>query len=295
MKRNEYILEKPVVVAIDFNNFLFQSYYGEKLYNSKGQNVNAIRGFFYKLRELKEALNPNYIVICNDVSRESTFRRKLCKTYKANRKQKDDDILFQMKYTLHLCGLLGYPIINHVEYEADDVLGMVSRYCMDHDMYCILVSSDKDLYQLVNDSVYVYSPRNKEYVDGEWLMEKYSLTPDQWIELKVIQGDHSDNIVGIPGIGEVTALKLMREYQSIENIYNHLNELQTRTKMLLENGKDSIPLTKTLVTIITDYTKLNINEESFRRKPIAYDRIDAALAELEIYSLGDIMQYSLYK
>ena len=200
-----------------------------------------------------------------------------------------------MKYTLHLCALLGYPIINHAEYEADDALGMVSRYCMDHDMYCILVSSDKDLYQLVNDSVYVYSPRNKEYVDGEWLMEKYSLTPDQWIELKVIQGDHSDNIVGIPGIGEVTALKLMREYHSIENIYNHLNELQARTKMLLENGKDSIPLTKTLVTIITDYAKLNINEESFQRKPIAYDGIDAALAELEIYSLGDIMQYSLYK
>ena len=289
------ILEKPVVLAIDFNNFLFQSYYGEKLFNSKGQNINAIRGFFYKLRELKEALNPDVIVICNDISRESTFRRKLCKTYKANRKSKDDDILFQMKYTLHICGLLGYPIINHVEYEADDVLGMVSRYCMDNDMYCILVSSDKDLYQLVNDLVYVYSPRNKEYVDGEWLMEKYNLTPDEWIELKILQGDHSDNIVGVPGIGEVTALKLIREYHSVENIYSHLKELQERTRLLMEKGKNLIDLTRTLVTIITDYTKLDIDHKSFQRKSVQVDEIEQVLSELEIYSLYNVMQYSLYK
>ena len=283
-----------LVVAIDFNNFFFQSYYGEKLYNSKGNNINAIKTFFFKLKNIKDSLNPDYLVLCNDLSRERTFRRKLYKEYKANRKPKDDDAVYQMRCVEQLCSLLGFPFINKEEYEADDIMGMISKYCNENDLQCILVSSDRDLYQLVGSNVYVYSPRLKEYIDDGWLMENYGVTPEQWIELKILQGDRSDNIPGINGIGEVSALKLIKEYHTIEGIYNHLGYLKPKLKQLLLDGKAIIPLTRELVTIVTDHTKIELSEDQLKRLELFKSEAEEVLKELEIPSLLDVFRYSLY-
>ena len=283
-----------LVVAIDFNNFFFQSYYGEKLYNSKGNNINAIKTFFFKLKNIKDSLNPDYLVLCNDLSRERTFRSKLYKEYKANRKPKDDDAVYQMRCVEQLCSLLGFPFINKEEYEADDIMGMISKYCNENDLQCILVSSDRDLYQLVGSNVYVYSPRLKEYIDDGWLMENYGVTPKQWIELKILQGDRSDNIPGINGIGEVSALKLIKEYHTIEGIYNHLGYLKPKLKQLLLDGKAIIPLTRELVTIVTDHTKIELSEDQLKRLELFKSEAEEVLKELEIPSLLDVFRYSLY-
>ena len=109
-----------LVLAIDFNNILFGSYYGAPLINSKGMNVNAIKGFFFKLRSLKETFNPDYIVMANDLSREKTFRRRMYPPYKAQRKPHDEDIITQLKYGQQLAALMGYKFINNELYEADD-------------------------------------------------------------------------------------------------------------------------------------------------------------------------------
>lgn len=143
----------------------------------------------------------------------------------------------KMKYASQIAALLGYKFINNELYEADDVLGMISKYATDNNMDMIISSSDKDMYQLINSNVFIWSHRNKEIIDDEWMRDKYQLTPSQWIELKMLQGDKSDNIPGIQGVGEVTALKLMQQYKSIEGIYHHIGSLKPSLREVLKNGE----------------------------------------------------------
>ena len=284
---------KKVVLLIDFNNVLIGSYYGQKLVNSKGVNVNAIKGFFFRIKSLKDMFDPDYIVIANDISREKTFRRKLYKPYKAQRKPLDEDIMIQMRYAQQIAALLGYPFINNELYEADDIAGMVAMFAEENGMDIIISSSDRDLYQLVTDHTFIMSPKNKDLVDKDWMLDQYHLTPDQWIELKMLQGDRSDNIPGIPGIGEVTALKLMIQFGSIENIYNNLDKVNPKIKELLVQNKDVLPLTRELVTIIRDHTKIGLTADMFNRQEIYTHEIFSLLAELELNSLFNVMSYSL--
>lgn len=287
-------MENKLILGIDFNNLLFGSYYGEKLINSKGMNVNAIKGFFFKMKSLKDIFDPDYIIMANDISRSKTFRRKLYKPYKAQRKEHDEDVLLQMKYASQISSLLGYPFINNEIYEADDILGMISKYADEHNMTFIAVSSDADLYQLITDNVFIYSHKNKDLIDKDWMFNKYKLTPDQWIEFKMLKGDRSDNIPGIPGVGEVTALKLMQQFGSIDSIYSHLGYLKPSLRELLKKHEDILPLTRELVTIITDYTKIGFTEEMLKPNERFEQEIYNILEELEIYSLFNIMNYSLF-
>ena len=284
---------RPLILGIDFNNMVFGSYYGEKLINSKGINTNAIKGFFMKLKSLKDSLNPDYIVFANDLSRDRTFRRKLYKPYKAQRKEHDPDIMLQLKYTAQIAALIGYKFINNEMYEADDVLGMISKYTTDNNMDMILASSDKDMYQLINNNVYIWNHRNKELIDEDWMMGKYQLTPAQWIELKMLQGDKSDNIPGINGVGEVTALKLMQQYKSIEGIYHHIGSLKPSLREVLKNGQNILPITRELVTIVTDYNKIGLTQEMINHNEKCPNELFALLQELELFSLYNVMNYSL--
>lgn len=285
--------DRKLVIGIDFNNMVFGSYYGQSLINSKGMNVNAIKGFFFKIKALKEMFNPDYIVICNDLSREKTFRRKIYKPYKAQRKTHDADIMLQLKYAAQIAALLGYPFINNEYYEADDILGMISRFTSDHDMDMIIASSDKDMYQLVSDKTFILSPKNKDLIDESWMMDNYKLTPQQWIELKMLQGDRSDNIPGIPGVGEITALKLMQQFGSIDGIYQHLGSLKPSLKDMLVKGESVLPITRELVTIVTDYTKIGLTEEMLQRNEIFLNELFSVLEELELHSLFNVVNYSL--
>lgn len=284
---------KPLILGIDFNNMMFGSYYGESLINSKGINVNAIKGFFFKIKSLKDALSPDYIIFANDLGRDRTFRRKLYKPYKAQRKPSDPDIVIQLNYASQIAALIGYPFINNEIYEADDILGMVSKFATDNNMEMIIASSDKDLYQLVNDDVYIFSPRDKELIDRDWLYQKYQLTPSQWIELKMLQGDRSDNIPGIDNVGEVTALRLMQQYQSIENVYKNLGSLKPSLRDTLQAGQSRLSLTRELVTIITDYNQIGLTLSMLEFKERYIKELFDLLEELQLYSLYNVMNYSL--
>lgn len=285
---------KKLVVAIDFCNFVFLSYYSEKLLNSKGENVNAVRGFFFKLRSIKDSLNPDLIVFANDLSRERTFRRKLCKSYKAQRKPHDPDISNQMSKINQMCALIGYPFINNELYEADDILGMISKYNTERDVNTIIVSSDRDLYQLVNDHTFILSPKSNDFVDKAFMAEKYQLTPDQWIDYKILKGDPSDNITGIPGIGDTTALKLMQRFGSIDSIYSKMSDHSPGVRNLLTAGKHLIPLTRELVTIVTDYTKIGLTDEMMQPLERYQNEVYSLIEEWELYSLFNVMNYSLF-
>lgn len=284
-----------IVLCIDFNNVVFMSYYSQPLLNSKNMNVNAIKGFFYKLKSYIETFNPTHIVVCNDISRSKTFRRKMYKAYKSQRKESDPDIVLQMEYVSRLISLLGIPIINNELYEADDLLGMISRLVSENmeDTDTVIVSSDRDLYQLIDDHTFIMNPKNGEIIDSYWLEDNYKLTPDQWIELKMLQGDRGDNIPGIPGIGEVSALRLITEYNDIENVYKHLNQVKPKISDLLIRHKDDLDLMRKLVTIVTDYKLLDLNLDMLKMKDPIASEILLILNELELYSLINIFNYDL--
>lgn len=288
------IVLRKLILIIDFNNVLFTSYYGQKLINQHGYNVNAVKGFFTKLKNLKDIFDPDFIVFARDLSRVKTFRRKLFPDYKAQRKPMDPDIFSQMKMTQQIVALLGFSIISHELYEADDIIGMISRFGEEHEMDSIIISSDRDMYQLITDHTFVMSPRNSDLIDKNYLQEHYQLTPDQWIELKILQGDRSDNIPGIPGIGEVTALQLMQQYGSIQNIYQSMDQLKPKIQSLLTKYQDTLDLTRKLVTIETDYTLIDLKEEMLYRHDVFTNEVWDILADQQLYSLFDIMQYSLF-
>ena len=202
-------------------------------------------------------------------------------------------MITQIKYARQIGSLLGYPFINHESYEADDILGMISKYAFDNDIDMIIASSDKDLYQLINDNVFIFSPRGKEIIDSTWLQEKYRLNASQWIEMKMLMGDPSDNIPGIGGIGEITAVRLLQQYQTIDNIYNSLGQLKPSLRDALQSGKEKLPLMRELVTIITDYNIIHLQASMLERNEVYADELFKVLEDLELPSLHNVMEYSL--
>lgn len=280
-------------LLIDFNNVLYSHYYTKPLANSKGQNIHAIKGFLMRLKSLREIYNPKYIVICNDVSRERTFRRELYKGYKAQRGVTDSDVRWQAQRTLQILALMGYPILGNERFEADDFIGMTSALCSELGMQTVIVSADKDLYQLIDQNTSIWSFRKGITIDEDYLMKEYGLRPDQWIELKILQGDKSDNIPGIGGVGEKTALQLMKGFGSIQGIYNNITKLSPSLKDKLMAGKENIPLSRKLVTIVRDYKMMGIDESVLARTEPFINEVYEVLAELEIPSLFNIIRYDL--
>ena len=274
-----------LILGIDFNNMVYGSSYSTPLYNSHGQNVSAIKGFFMKFQTLYENINPDYVLFANDLSRTNTFRRKIFPQYKSQRRPTNEDLVFQMQKTSILVNALGFKFLNNQLYEADDILGMVSKWCEDNGHQMIIVSTDRDLYQLISPSTQIYSFIKHELINEEYLEEHYQLKPDQWIELKMLQGDSSDNIPGIKGIGTTIALKLFQEFGSIENIYSNLDKLKNGVRDKLVNGKGSLPLMRELVTVVTDYTKINFDLKQLERAEPDYQTISSALYYLQIPSL----------
>lgn len=287
------MIENKKILAIDFNNVFFASYYSQKLYNSKGMNVNAIKGFFMKLQNLKAMFDPDFIVIASDVSRQSTFRRKMYPEYKGTRKSHDSDITEQMKYAHQMMALLGLPVLNNELYEADDILGMVSKLGEKLGYDTIIVSSDRDLYQLISEHTCIYSFRQNEIIDLEYMRNNYKLTPNQWIEYKMLQGDRSDNIPGVEGIGPKMALQLMQTFGSIDNLYMNIEFLSKNLKARLLKARNNLNFVRKLVTIITDYTILDINEKSLYRNSPYPDELFQLINDIEVYSLINVMKFSL--
>ena len=286
-------VQRKTMIGIDFVNVMFAGYYTGKLVNGRGQNVNAVKTFFFKLKSLKDLFNPDHIVTVSDVGRERTFRRKLYRDYKANRKPKDDDIMAQLKMASRLCALAGYPNLDNELYEADDILGMMSKYANENGMDMIIVSSDQDMYQLLGGTTYIYSPRGRELIDEAWLYEKYRLAPDQWVDLKMLKGDPSDNIPGVEGVGEVTALKLMHQYGSLDGILRHMNQLKPSLRESIKKWMDFMPVSRELVTIVTDYNLIGFTDDAVKMNEPWRDELFNELDSLELPSLTNVFKYSL--
>ena len=230
------------VLAIDGNSLLNRAYYGVMPLNAPdGTPTNALYGFINILNKLKSEQAPDIVYVAQDL-RAPTFRHKMYGEYKANRSGMPDGLAAQLPLYneyLDLCGIVRYALEG---YEADDLLGALGRLCENAGHDCVIVTGDRDAFQLVSERVSVLHVSSRmgrtetKLYTPEVIFETYGLTPAQLIDLKALMGDKSDNIPGVAGVGEKTALDLMRRFGNLETIYSSLDGLTPSLKAKLENG-----------------------------------------------------------
>ncbi len=241
---------------LDAYALIYRSYYAfikNPRYNSAGLNTSAIYGFTNTLIEILQKENPSHIGVVFDPP-TPTFRHKLYKEYKANRDETPEDIRKSVPYIKEIIKKFNIPIVQVDNYEADDVIGAIAKKVEKEGFQVYMMTPDKDYAQLLSDNIFMYKPKRfgneAEVVTVEKICEKYHITdPIQVIDILALWGDSADNIPGAPGIGEKTAIKLISEYGSVENVYKNIDNLKGKQKENLINFKEQIELSKFLVTI----------------------------------------------
>lgn len=288
------------ILVIDSNSIFNRAFYGIKLLSTKtGKFTNAIYGFIVTLEKLKAQINPDIIICAFDLP-QKTFRNEIYSGYKQNRHGMPNELASQLPDLQNLIEYLGYKIVTCEGYEADDILGTIANICNKNDDYkCILATGDRDILQLVskNVSVNMAITRNQKtettLYDENKIKEEYGISPSQLIDVKALQGDTSDNIPGVKGIGQKTALKLISEYESIDNIYNNINSLTIKDtlKNKLIEGKDLAYMSRALGKIYTE-VPINKNLENYSPSNPDIDKAVKLMKDLEFFSLINKMNLS---
>ncbi|MFI5240365.1 MAG: DNA polymerase I [Candidatus Saccharimonadia bacterium] len=266
----------PKLVLVDGNALFHRAYHAiPYLTNAEGTPTNAVYGFTNILLKMMGDLKPEYVVIAWDHSGQ-TFRNELYPEYKATRVKAPDDLYAQIPIVKELVSVLGLPLIELENYEADDIIGTLAAQAKG--VQTIIVTGDRDELQLVSDSTEVdlYNPSTgqSETYDVAKMIERYGLTPAQFIDLKALKGDASDNIPGVAGIGEKTAMSLISQYHSLDGVYTHIDEITGKLKERLVSDKETAYLSRQLSEIVCDApVKLKLSEAEVGH----YDK--AALAE----------------
>ena len=242
------------IVLVDGNNLLFRSYYataysGNFMNNSKGFPTNGLYGLVNMLNKIIKDENPKYMLVAFDKGK--TFRHEEYKEYKEGRIKMPEDLAKQFVVAKELLPKMGIKCLEVENYEADDIIGTYSKMISDTNNKGLIVSSDKDLLQLINKNNTVKLLKSHDYImmDENEFKKEYGLDPIKMIDLKGLMGDSSDNIPGVKGIGEKTALKLLQKYNTIEGLYENIEELSGSTKDKLVDGKNSAFMSKKIATI----------------------------------------------
>ncbi len=278
------------LLAIDGNSILNRAFYGIRLLsNKKGVFTNAVFGFMNIYLKNISDIEPDAVAVAFDL-RSPTFRHKAAAYYKANRKGMPEELAQQLPIVKELLGLMGVKVVECEGYEADDVLGTLSKLCSDNGDKCYVLTGDRDSLQLIDDNVTVLLATNKETIHytPQKFMEDYGFEPIKLIDLKALMGDSSDNIPGVAGIGEKTASSLIKEYGTIEKLYEVYEDssLTKGVKTKLANGIDSAKESKWLATIVRD-APIDKVLTDYIPSPADNAAISSLLTELEMFKLLD--------
>ena len=275
------------IVLIDGNNLMFRSYYatayaGNLMKNSKGFVTNALYGFANMMNKIIHEEEFSYILVAFDKGK--TFRHDTYSLYKAGRIETPADLKNQFPKAKEMLDAMGIKWYETDGYEADDIIGTLSKIATDNGYETLIVSSDRDLLQLINDKVTVKLLKTKDYImmTKDAFVSEYNLEPIKIIDLKGLQGDKSDNIPGVKGIGEKTALKLLQDYGSLENIYVNIDNIKGKVKENLINYKDDAFASKQLATIYKEVPLDFTLEDTLYRG--ANDKLKSFYEDLEFYS-----------
>ena len=273
---------------LDAYALIYRAYYAllrSPRVNSSGMNTSAIFGFCNTLDDLLRKENPTHIAVCFDPPHGRTFRHEKFEDYKANRDKQPEDITAAIPYIKRILEAYRIPVVEVEGYEADDVIGTLATRAAAEGMEVFMMTPDKDYGQLVGPNIYMYRPPLRgegfEVRDEAKVCERYGIErTSQVIDLLALEGDVADNIPGCPGVGEKTAVKLIAEFGSVENMLEHTDRLKGKLREKVEANAEQIRLSKWLATIRTDIP-LDINPDDFVRRPADVDSLAAVYKELE--------------
>lgn len=268
------------LVIIDGSSLLYRAFYALPPLSKNGVYTNAVFGFLRMLLSIYRTLDPEYMAVSFDKSRE-TFRTKMYSEYKATRKPAPDELVPQFALIKEVLRVMGVAVYEPEGYEGDDVLGTLSRRYEDS-LPVYIVTGDRDALQLSDEHVTVLLTRKgisqMDAMTPEAVMEKYQITPSQVIDMKALMGDASDNIPGVRGVGEKTALKLITRYKTLDGIYDHLDEIKGALHKKLEADKEAAYLSYDLATIRRDIPLESTLDEM--KQPVHLDEMNALFRRL---------------
>lgn len=280
---------RPVLYLIDGHAVAYRNFFAMKgnFRTSKGEPTNATFGFARMLLDIYEHHRPKYIAVTFD--KGLSGREEWYSEYKATRVEMPEDLRTQLGRIDEMIQAFNIPVLTIEGTEADDILGTISQQAETQDVIVHIVTGDRDILQLLSDNVRVQLPQRGEsdvVYDVPAFREKYGIEPNQLIDLKALMGDSSDNIPGVKGIGEVSGTKLIQQYGSLENIYEHIDEIKGATKTKLENDREMAFLSKRLATIMRDLD-IQLNLDLCVAQDFELKRADDLFGELEFRTLRD--------
>lgn len=277
-------------ILIDGNNLLFRSYYataytGNMMKNSKGFPTNALYGFVNMINKILKEESPEYIMVAFDKGKN--FRHDLYKNYKDGRIETPKELIEQFPIAKELLTNMGIKYLEIDNYEADDIIGTFAKMADEDKLYdATIISSDKDLLQLISSDVDVKLLKQKDYIyyNVTTFNKDFGFNPINIIDLKALMGDASDNIPGVKGVGEKTALTLIGKYTTIENLYDHIDEIKGKLQEKLIIDKEAAMFSKMLATIYKDID-FNMTFEDLKRKESNHNELRTMFENLEFYSM----------
>lgn len=276
-------------LIIDGNSIINRAFYGIRLLSNKhGLFTNGIYGFLNIMFKNIDEINPDYIAVTFDL-KKPTFRHKMYSEYKAQRKPMPEELRMQLPVLKEVLSAMNIYIMEKEGYEADDIIGTVSRICDESDVECLILTGDKDDLQLASNNTKVLLTVTKggnttvTVCDEKEVYERYTVTPTQFIDVKGLMGDTSDNIPGVKGIGEKTAMNLINQYKSIEGVYENIDEIKGATATKLKEGEKMAYLSKKLCTI-DRYVPLDFTIEDAITKKYDDEKLEKLFINLEFSS-----------
>lgn len=275
---------KAPLYIIDGSGYIFRAYYAIRhLTNSKGLPTNAVYGFTQMLLRLIKEEKPEYLLMVFD-SKEPSFRKKEYEAYKANREVPPDDLVPQFDYIKKVVEALDIPRLEMPGFEADDIIATVAKKLVPPEQPVVIVTGDKDLMQLVNHHVVLLDEMKNKRIDIAGVKEKFGVTPEQVVDVLGLMGDSSDNIPGVPGVGPKTASQWIAQYGSMENLFEHLDDIKGKKGEDLKVFRDQAFLSKRLAGLHLDVPVKISLEETRRREPKA-EACRELFTELEFHNL----------
>ena len=272
---------------VDGNSLLYRSYYAiQRLSTSQGFPTNAIFGFLSTLRKIMTQEKPAYLGVVFDTGKP-TLRHKVFKEYKAHRKPMPEDLVPQVPVLKKVLQAMNISCFEYEDYEADDVLASLARKAAREKIPAVIVTTDKDLLQLVDSQVSVYNPSKDIYLDEKAVEEFFGVPPHQVIDVLSLWGDQSDNVPGVPGIGEKTSKMLIREFGSLDNLLRNLDKVKNpRLREKIQQNLDKLEVSRQLVTVEATLD-IPFRLEDFAVSPPRPQELIPLLRELEFTSLLD--------
>ncbi|MFN8256424.1 MAG: DNA polymerase I [Bacteroidales bacterium] len=284
-------LEKKLFL-VDAYSLIFRAYYAfinNPRINSKGKNTSAIFGFTNSLNEILKKEKPSHIAVVFDPPGGS-FRRQLYPEYKANRSATPEDIIFAVPYIKKIIEGFNIPVVEIPNYEADDAIGTLAKLAEKKGFRVYMVTPDKDYGQLVSDNIFIYKPGRKggdvEILGKTEICQYYGIQqPEQVIDILALWGDTSDNVPGVPGIGELTAAKLVARFGSVEKLLANVSLLSGKQKENVIASRETVKLSRQLVTIPLD-VPVEFDENAMQRKPLNKELLEGVFNELEFRTIA---------